>query len=245
MAGAAAGASASSDSSSSAADQKAPKVSLGSGQGLMVSQVCALPGCACEPTVLQSPYAVVVQLAGGAASCSCTGHRELITLPPHPALPAPAQVVVCSGQVLKTCCAIPIPSSDSSSASASSAADASASSGSGGSRLSGSGSSASAASTANAVAALPAKACAAGDSVCDQAAALLAAQEKPAVPELVCKVGSKREGGVAGEAAQQGWLAMSLGQPRRHGSTCARQTSLQPSASSLSFNCSSPRTRRC
>ena len=106
----------------------------------------------------------------------------MLTLPTHP----PAQVVVCSGQVLKTCCALPIPSATTaSSASAQSAATAG-STAYGGRRLSGS---------SAAIAALPAGECTAGDSVCEQAAALLQAEQKPTVPELVCKVRAGVSGG--------------------------------------------------
>ena len=130
---------------------------------------------------------------------------------------------MCSGQVLKTCCAIPIPSS--SSASASSTAGASAGSGSGYGTTGGSGgnagssgdSSSNAGSAASGstcpsassygsggrrlagysavTASMPAKSCPAGasNSVCAKAAAVLAAAQQPTVPQLVCQVG--REGG--------------------------------------------------
>ena len=71
----------------------------------------------------------------------------------------------------------------------------------GGRRLSGS--TAAASGSAAAVAALPAKQCAAGDSVCEKAAALLAAEQKPAVPELVCKVGGRTGGGAVVELAAE------------------------------------------
>ena len=122
--------------------------------------------------------------------------------------PLRPQVVICKGDILKTCCAISIPKTTTTSTTAASAGAAAGATAGAASvpvattavpaattsysaPASTAGTAGSSGAAASGYAGMQASSCAPGDntSLCAQAAALLAAQQAPKVPALVCKVG--------------------------------------------------------